>query len=106
MSFENGSHFVIMNVSFIDEAIKRIVATWIWVNIGSGNDSSTDGISHYLNHCWIIISNIQWHSSEGNLTNMRRVNRVYVYYVEHINRVNVATEMYTLYIGRYTQVLW
>ena len=22
--------------------------------------------SHYLNHCWLIISKVQWHSSEGN----------------------------------------
>ena len=24
--------------------------------------------SHYLNQCWLIISNVQWHSSEGNFT--------------------------------------
>ena len=24
--------------------------------------------SHYLNQCWLIISTIQWHSSEGNFT--------------------------------------
>ena len=24
--------------------------------------------SHYLNQCWLIISKVQWHSSEGNFT--------------------------------------
>ena len=24
--------------------------------------------SHYLNQCWLIISNVHWHSYEGNLT--------------------------------------
>ena len=24
--------------------------------------------SHYLNQCWLIISEVQWHSSEGNFT--------------------------------------
>ena len=24
--------------------------------------------SHYLNQCWLIISKVQWHSSEGSLT--------------------------------------
>ena len=24
--------------------------------------------SHYLNQCWLIVSKVQWHSSEGNFT--------------------------------------
>ena len=24
--------------------------------------------SHYLNQCWLIISKVEWHSSEGNFT--------------------------------------
>ena len=24
--------------------------------------------SHYLNHCWLTISKVQWHSSEGNFS--------------------------------------
>ena len=24
--------------------------------------------SHYLNQCWLIISNVEWHSSEGKFT--------------------------------------
>ena len=24
--------------------------------------------SHYLNHCWLIISKVEWHSSKGNFT--------------------------------------
>ena len=24
--------------------------------------------SHYLNQCWLIISKVQWHSSDGNFT--------------------------------------
>ena len=26
--------------------------------------------SHYLNQCWLIISEVQWHSYQGNLTRM------------------------------------
>ena len=33
------------------------MATTIWVDIGSGNDLLPN---HYLNHCWIIITKIQW----------------------------------------------
>ena len=44
------------------------MATYIWVNIGSGNGLLSDGKSHYLNQCWLIISEVLWHSPVGNFT--------------------------------------
>ena len=35
------------------------------VNIGSGNGFCLTAQSHYLNQCWLVISKIHWHSSEG-----------------------------------------
>ena len=37
------------------------MATYIWVNIGLGNDLLP---SHYLKHCWI---NILWHLNLGGI---------------------------------------
>ena len=38
----------------------------MWVNIGSGNACCLTTSSRYLNQCWLIISEVQWHSSQGN----------------------------------------
>ena len=34
--------------------------------------------SHYLNHCWLIISKVFWHSPEGNFT--RNAQGIYHWY--------------------------
>ena len=43
--------------------IVLIMAVQIWVNIGSGNASYLREPSHYLNQCWLLTSEILWHSS-------------------------------------------
>ena len=68
------------------------VATEIWVNTGLSNGLLPNGPSHYLNQCWLIISKIQWHSSEGNFT------RDAPYYV-------IILSMYSLYI-RWINDFW
>ena len=40
----------------------------IWVNIGSGNACYLTVTSHYLNQYWLIIPELQWHTSEANFT--------------------------------------
>ena len=37
------------------------MVTEIWVHIGSGNGLFLTTPSHYLNQCWLIISEVQWH---------------------------------------------
>ena len=37
------------------------MATQIWVNTGSGQAPS-----HHLNQCWLLISEVLWHSFESN----------------------------------------
>ena len=43
------------------------MATHVWVNTGSGNILVT-APSHYLNQCWLLMSEVLWHSSESNST--------------------------------------
>ena len=51
------------------------IATKMWVNIGSGYDLLLDGTKPlpYLNQCWLIVSEILWHSPEGNLRGMLKI---------------------------------
>ena len=39
-----------------------------YINVGSGNGLLPMAPSHYLNQCWLVISDALWHSSEGNFT--------------------------------------
>ena len=47
----------------------------MWVSIGSGYDLLLDGTKPlpYLNQCWLIVSEILWHSPEGNLRGMLKI---------------------------------
>ena len=43
------------------------MASWIEVNIGSGNSLLPDGIpSHYLNQYWLNISSVLYHLPKDN----------------------------------------
>ena len=35
--------------------------------------------THYLNHCWLIIAEVLWHSSDGNFTDAQLVHLWYVF---------------------------
>ena len=39
-----------------------------WCNIGSGNGLLPDGTKPLSNQCWLIITEVLWHSPESNLT--------------------------------------
>ena len=60
-----------------------VMATWMWVNIGSGyliwhhGYGSTlaqvmawclSAPNHYLNQCWLTIKGVRWHIPESNFT--------------------------------------
>ena len=42
------------------------VVTYVWVNIGSDNGLLLTTPKLYLTYCWLIISEVLWHSLEGN----------------------------------------
>ena len=49
------------------------MATLILDNIGSGNVCCLTAPSHYLNQCWLIISELLWHSPESKVTSSAQV---------------------------------
>ena len=44
------------------------MVTEIWINIPQVMACCLTAPSHYLHQCWLIISEVQWHSYQGNYT--------------------------------------
>ena len=42
-------------------AVNSVKATLLWVSVGSGT-------SHYMNQCWLLTSEVLWHSQDNRFT--------------------------------------
>ena len=78
-----------INALWPDDAIWS--HAWILVNCGSCNGLLPDGAKPYLNQCWLITSDVQWQSSEGNFTRDTPTINQWSYLENYLSKISLKS---------------